>query len=58
MSNYIKMQTLQDYYREKLKLLSDFGIKTTAKIRTELKACTNEIQLDNVCRSIIVDAIK
>ena len=58
MGDYIKKETLQDYYKNKLKLLSDFGIKATAKIRTELQACKNEIQLDNTCRAIIIDALK
>lgn len=51
-------QTLQNYYKEKIQLLSDFGIKATAKIRTELKACTSEIQLDNICKSLIFNALK
>ena len=58
MGNYVKNQTLQSYYKEKLRLLADFGIKATAKIRTELQACKNEIQLDNTCRAIIIDALK
>ena len=55
MSNYIKKQTLQSYYKEKIKLLSDFGIEITTKIRSELKACKNEIQMDNICKTIIIN---
>lgn len=56
--NSTETQILQSYYKEKIQLLSDFGIKATAKIRTELKACTNEIQLDNICKSLIFNALK
>ena len=53
MSNYIKITTLKDYYKSKIQLLKDFNIRVTPAMRSDLKACTTEIQLDNKVKSII-----
>lgn len=43
------------YYKEKLKLLEDFGVPVTERTKAKLKRCTNEIQMDNVCHSLIAN---
>lgn len=53
MNNYIKITTLKDYYKTKIQLLRDFNIRVTPAMRSDLKACKTEIQLDNKVKSII-----
>lgn len=34
---------MKAYYREKIRLLAEFGIPITERIENHLKSCTNEI---------------
>lgn len=40
---------------EKLKLFKQLHIRVTKEIKQKLYACNNEIQLDNVARTIIIN---
>lgn len=46
---------MEDYYKEKIQLLEDFEIPITTTIKANLKHCTNEIQMDNICHSLIAN---
>ena len=46
---------MKAYYKEKLKLLKDFGIPITERTKAKLKRCTSEIQMDNICHSLIAN---
>jgi hypothetical protein len=46
---------MEDYYEEKIQLLEDFEIPITTTIEAKMKRCTNEIQMDNVCHSLIAN---
>ena len=46
---------MKTYYKEKLKLLEDFGVPITERTKAKLKRCTNKIQMDNVCHSLIAN---
>lgn len=46
---------MKAYYREKIRLLAAFGISITERIEKHLKSCTNEIQMDNYCHSLIAN---
>ena len=46
---------MESYYEEKLKLLEDFGIPVTERRKAKLKRCTSEIQMDNICHSLIAN---
>jgi hypothetical protein len=55
---YIKrkeFQIMKAYYKEKLKLLEDFGVPVTERTKAKLKRCTSEIQMDNICHSLIAN---
>ena len=46
---------MEAYYEEKLKLLEDFMVPVTERIKAKLKRCTSEIQMDNICHSLIAN---
>lgn len=46
---------MESYYEEKLKLLEDFGVPVTERTKAKLKRCTIEIQMDNICHSLIAN---
>ena len=46
---------MESYYEEKLKLLEDFMVPITERIKAKLKRCTSEIQMDNICHSLIAN---
>ena len=46
---------MKAYYEEKLKLLEDFGVPITEQTKAKLKRCTSEIQMDNICHSLIAN---
>ena len=46
---------MEAYYEEKLKLLEDFWIPITERTKAKLKRCTSEIQMDNICHSLIAN---
>lgn len=46
---------MKAYYKEKLKLLEDFWVPVTERTKAKLKRYTSEIQMDNICHSLIAN---
>ena len=46
--------TLDQYKKEKVRVLKDLGIKLTGGQKSRLYACKSEIQVDNFAHSLIV----
>lgn len=45
------------YIEKKLNMLKDFCIKPKKKDREKLLACNSEIEVDQVCRRIIMEGL-
>jgi len=49
-----KIQTLQQYKEEKLKLFKQFYIKLNSQELTHFRSLTTEIAVDNFCRKLFM----
>lgn len=45
------------YIEQKLKVLKDFCIKPKKKDKEKLYACNSEIEVDQICRRIIMEGL-